>query len=192
MVSKHNKVVYFFWGPAGSGKTTSLVKYASRDCLLPDNKTIFLTNDDFTVGARSKLKIFAEMTGVDYKFLPIGVNPCQIAELTVYDTLFFDLYIVEPTISIDNLISGFAEYFHIKKIFVLNTLFLPYTNLVVRLSGFDADEFILTFVDYIPKMAESKIVELDRYIRRLSKSMPLWISDGPIVPRDFYKFYEWF
>lgn len=189
MKNKTEKVIYFFFGPAGNGTTTSLIKHASNICKRKDeNNALLLTNNDFIIGAKSKLETFAELAGFNYRFLSLEADPGQIEELTVYDKLFFDLHTGKPTIDIDNLIIGFAEHFQIKKVFVLNTLLLSYTNFITSLSGFNADEIVLTFMDYIPYITKSKKEELDRKIKELSESMPLWISDGPIVPKNFYKF----
>lgn len=188
MAKKHNKKIYFFWGPAGGGKTSTLVKYACKDGILPDNKTVFLTNDDFTVGTGSKLKLFAGIMGVDYKSISNEASSSEINNLAAYDTVFYDLHTKESTVFIDKLISEFKGYFTIKKIFILNGLLLPYTKFIDGLSGFEADEFILTFVDYFPLVDDSKRIELERTISKLSKSMQIWISNGRIVPDDLYKY----
>jgi hypothetical protein len=145
MNSRSNKIIYFFWGPAGVGKTSTLAKYACRDGLLLDNKTVFLTNDDFTVG--SKLEIMAGTMGVDYKSISNEPSSSEITNLATYNTEIID-----------------------------------------GLSGFEADELILTFVDYFPMLADSKRTELESTIKTLSNSMEIWISNGRIIQNDLYKY----
>ena len=79
MNNRSNKIIYFFWGPAGVGKTSTLAKYACRDGILPGNETVFLTNDDFTVA--SKLKIMAGIMGVDYKSISNEPSSSEITNL---------------------------------------------------------------------------------------------------------------
>ncbi|MDA3940335.1 MAG: hypothetical protein PF693_13680 [Spirochaetia bacterium] len=186
MNSRSNKIIYFFWGPAGVGKTSTLAKYACRDGLLLDNKTVFLTNDDFTVG--SKLEIMAGTMGVDYKSISNEPSSSEITNLATYNAVFFDYFTKESIVCIDKVISEFKEYFRIKKIFILNALLLPYTEIIDGLSGFEADELILTFVDYFPMLADSKRTELESTIKTLSNSMEIWISNGRIIQNDLYKY----
>lgn len=189
MKNKTKKTIYFFRGLAGNGTTTSLVKYAINNFKGKDkNEALLLTNNDYIIGAKSKLKTFAKIVGLNYQFLSLKTDPSQIEQLTIYDNLFFDLHARKQTIDIDNLTIGFEEHFQIKKVFVLNSLLLPYPDLVSSLAGFDADEIILSFMDYIPYITKSQKEDLDSKIKELSESMPVWISEGPMVPEDLYKF----
>jgi len=43
-------------------------------------------------------------------------------------------------------------------------------------------------MDYTLSISDSEKEKIDGIIKKLSKSVPVWISEGPLVPEDFYKF----
>lgn len=64
-----NSRVHLFIGPAGSGKTTSLVKMASHMVVKERKKVALLTTDTFKVGAADQMRIFAQILNVPFAIL---------------------------------------------------------------------------------------------------------------------------
>lgn len=61
--------VHLFVGPAGSGKTTALVKMAGHMVVKERKKVALLTTDTFKVGAADQLRIFAQILNVPFAIL---------------------------------------------------------------------------------------------------------------------------
>jgi flagellar biosynthesis protein FlhF len=58
--------VVVFAGPAGAGKTTTLIKIAIRECLAQRQSVRILSVDPYRVGAHEKLRSFAAIIGVGF------------------------------------------------------------------------------------------------------------------------------
>jgi flagellar biosynthesis protein FlhF len=56
----------FFVGPAGAGKTTTLIKIAIRQCLAQRHPVRILSVDPYRVAAHEKLRSFASIIGVGF------------------------------------------------------------------------------------------------------------------------------
>ncbi|MBL7669360.1 MAG: flagellar biosynthesis protein FlhF [Bdellovibrionaceae bacterium] len=86
-----NTKVHVFFGPAGGGKTTTLVKMASR-LLLEENKRVgLITTDILKVGAIDQLRIFSQILNVPFAVVR---EPSDWRKLASYfdqvDVLFVD------------------------------------------------------------------------------------------------------
>lgn len=73
-VAAHHKMgtdsrIFTVVGPTGSGKTTTLVKLASRLALQEDKKVGFITLDHFRIGAEEQLQMYARILNA----------PCEMA-----------------------------------------------------------------------------------------------------------------
>lgn len=58
--------IHCFIGPAGSGKTTTLVKMASHLVVKENKKVALLTTDTYKVGAADQLRIFSQILNVPF------------------------------------------------------------------------------------------------------------------------------
>ncbi|MBX2987598.1 MAG: flagellar biosynthesis protein FlhF [Bdellovibrionaceae bacterium] len=58
--------VHVFLGPAGSGKTTSMVKMASHLVVNEKKKVALLTTDTYKVGAADQMRIYAQILNVPF------------------------------------------------------------------------------------------------------------------------------
>jgi len=126
MNTSQKKTIYIFWGPAGNGTTTSLVKYAVSICKRDARKeAIFLTNNDFTIGAKFKLKEFAKISDFSYGFISINFKQKEIKSLSTFNKLFFDLHSKEPLVTIEKLAAIFNKDFQIKKYLFLMPFCFP-------------------------------------------------------------------
>lgn len=61
--------VHLFMGPAGSGKTTSLVKMASHLVVKERLRVAVLTTDTFKVGAADQMRIYAQILNVPFAII---------------------------------------------------------------------------------------------------------------------------
>jgi flagellar biosynthesis protein FlhF len=81
-----------FAGPAGAGKTTTLIKIAIRECLAHRQPVRILSVDPYRVAAHEKLRSFAAIIGVGFtainsvqEFLAARKNPA-IRAIVLVDT----------------------------------------------------------------------------------------------------------
>lgn len=61
--------IQFFVGPAGSGKTTAMVKLASHMVVNEGRKVALLTTDTFKVGATDQMRIYAQILNVPFAII---------------------------------------------------------------------------------------------------------------------------
>lgn len=61
--------VHLFLGPAGSGKTTAMVKMAAHLVVHEKKKVALLTTDAFKVGAADQMRIYAQILNVPFAIL---------------------------------------------------------------------------------------------------------------------------
>lgn len=61
--------IHCFVGPAGSGKTSALIKMASQMVVREGKKIALLTTDTFKVGAADQMKIYAQILNVPFSVI---------------------------------------------------------------------------------------------------------------------------
>lgn len=61
--------IHCFVGPAGSGKTSSLIKMASQMVVREGKKIALFTTDTFKVGAADQMKIYAQILNVPFSII---------------------------------------------------------------------------------------------------------------------------
>lgn len=66
---QRNTKVHCFVGPAGAGKTSSLVKLASQLVVRENKKIALLTTDTYKVGAVDQMRIYAQILNVPFSVL---------------------------------------------------------------------------------------------------------------------------
>ena len=71
--------IHCFMGPAGSGKTSMMVKLASHLVVRENKKVALLTTDTFKVGAADQLRIYAQILNVPFAVIRSEVDWNNIA-----------------------------------------------------------------------------------------------------------------
>ncbi len=61
--------IHCFVGPAGSGKTSALIKMASQMVVREGKKIALFTTDTFKVGAADQMKIYAQILNVPFSVI---------------------------------------------------------------------------------------------------------------------------
>lgn len=88
---ENKKKIYFFVGPTGVGKTTTIAKLASELKLNQHAKLALMTSDTYRIAAVEQLRIYANILGlplhVIYEPEDLQKNLNQLKE---YDTIFVD------------------------------------------------------------------------------------------------------
>lgn len=80
-----------FVGPPGSGKTTSLVKLAIRECLAKRRRCSLLTTDTVRIAAADQLRSYAAILGVPFQVIETPEALSQALEsIRPNDTVFID------------------------------------------------------------------------------------------------------
>jgi flagellar biosynthesis protein FlhF len=78
-------------GPPGSGKTTSLVKLAIRECLAQRRPCSLFTIDTLRIAAADQLRSYATILGVPFQVLETPASLClALEQLRPNDTAFID------------------------------------------------------------------------------------------------------
>lgn len=71
--------IHCFMGPAGSGKTSMMVKLASHLVVRENKKVALLTTDTFKVGAADQLRIYAQILNVPFAVIRSEIDWNNIA-----------------------------------------------------------------------------------------------------------------
>jgi flagellar biosynthesis protein FlhF len=180
-----NTKVHVFFGPAGGGKTTTLVKMASRLLLEEKKRVGLITTDILKVGAIDQLRIFSQILNVPFAVVR---EPSDWRKLASYfdqvDVLFVDF----PAL-------GLREFEQVHKWAALlpptsipsqKHLVLPCTyrsddmkEAATRWEAFRADDLIITNLD---ESVRRGVV----YSIMKELSLPLFaFGIGSRVPDDF-------
>lgn len=88
---KNNQKIQVFVGPAGSGKTTSLIKMASHLVVREGKKVALVTTDTMKVGATDQMRIYAQILNVPFAVVRQKSDWEKIiAQLSSYDAILVD------------------------------------------------------------------------------------------------------
>lgn len=88
---KNNSKVQVFVGPAGSGKTASLIKMASHLVVREGKKVALVTTDTMKVGATDQMRIYAQILNVPFAVVRQKSDWDKImAQLSNYDAILVD------------------------------------------------------------------------------------------------------
>lgn len=123
--------VQLFVGPAGSGKTSSLIKLASHYVVREHKKVALVTADTYKVGAADQMRIYAQILNVPFAIVRQKSDWDKImAQLSSYDHILVDfpgltLKTMEEISAVRNLIPP--------------EKFQPQTHLVLSCLAKDAD-----------------------------------------------------
>lgn len=92
LVSQKTKAqVHVFVGPAGSGKTSTLVKMASHFVVKEHKKVAIITTDSVKVGAQDQMRIYAHILNVPFAVVKSKLDwPRIMAQVSDYDHVLVD------------------------------------------------------------------------------------------------------
>lgn len=97
---KDNNKIHIFVGPPGSGKTATLVKYASHLMVNENKRVAVLTTDTLKVGAVDQLRIYTQILNVPYGVVRNQTDWQQaIEQLHLVDIVLVDM----PGLSLKNI-----------------------------------------------------------------------------------------
>ena len=83
--------VYFFVGPTGVGKTTTIAKIASKFKVEQNKKVAFITADTYRIAATEQLKVYANILDAPLIIVYTADEMnAAIAKLSDYDMIFVD------------------------------------------------------------------------------------------------------
>jgi flagellar biosynthesis protein FlhF len=91
VTDKKTARVQMFVGPAGSGKTASLIKLASHYVVRENKKVALVTTDTMKVGAADQMRIYAQILNVPFAIVRNKTDWQKIfAQLSTYDYVLVD------------------------------------------------------------------------------------------------------
>ncbi len=172
--------VQVFFGPAGVGKTTSLVKLAARlSCA--GYRVGFFSLDTVRVGAREQISRFAELLDLPLRFLRLEEFAEALAQVSDWDYVLVDTPALSPSFSENKLglLVGASEEVSL--------------NLVLRAS--EAAPVVLSLWQRLKNLPVASLVLT--HVESLSCGGPLFwlfapglppvsfVSTGDRVPEDF-------
>lgn len=89
--NKNNSKIHVFVGPAGTGKTSSLIKLASHSVVKEGKKVAILTTDTLKVGSTDQMRIYAQILNVPFAVIRQKSDWEKImAQLSSYDLILVD------------------------------------------------------------------------------------------------------
>ena len=91
VTDKKSARVQMFVGPAGSGKTASLIKLASHYVIRENKKVALVTTDTMKVGAADQMRIYAQILNVPFAIVRTKSEWQKIfSQLSTYDHVLVD------------------------------------------------------------------------------------------------------
>ncbi len=92
LISSHTKAqIQCFVGPAGSGKTATLVKLASHMVVKENKKVAIITTDLLKVGSVDQMRIYSQILNVPFAVIKNKLEwPRLMSQLTEYDHILVD------------------------------------------------------------------------------------------------------
>lgn len=129
--NKNNSKIHVFVGPAGTGKTSSLIKLASHSVVKEGKKVAILTTDTLKVGATDQMRIYAQILNVPYAVVRQKSDWEKImAQLSGYDLILVDF----PGLGLKTM-----EEISLVRNLIPSELFNPQVHLVLSCLAKDSD-----------------------------------------------------
>lgn len=177
--------IHMFVGPAGSGKTTAMVKMASH-LVVNERKTVaLLTADTNKVGAADQMRIYAQILNVPFAMIRSGADWGNLVRyLSTVDVVLVDM----PGLSLKS-----AQEIESLKSLMPPAMLNPRVHFVASATAKDADLVdsgrrysVVGFDDVIFTSLDESVQHgtIYNFMRRFG--VPLHgFSVGPKVPEDF-------
>lgn len=176
--------VHVFVGPAGLGKTSSLVKMAARLVLEHKKRVALVTCDTMKVGAPEQMRIFAQILNVPFAVLRSAVDwnllkqKLQSVDVVLVDMPAWNLKSIEEIQSSKQLLTafGFSKQIHLVVSALAKTADLR--EIIKRFSVMPLNDLIFTNLDQAVEFGN--IYEINQI-----SSLPLLaFGTGSQVPED--------
>lgn len=164
---KISRKIYGFVGPEGSGKTSSLLKFASMHQLMHSSKILVINADTYNFGSDDLLAAYCKLLNLNFK----KVTTKEELDKIIDESKNFDLILIDYD-SKSNYINNLIENILIlpvygNKRFLENQLAI-YSNSYIALTGIDKNKDIQLIVDLL-----------------ISKNLKLcFFTEGSKIPDD--------
>jgi len=179
----NDQKVYFFVGPTGVGKTTTLAKLAAKLSLV-DNKSVgLITADTFRISAVEQLRTYSEILGVPLTVIyePDELNDA-IKEFSDKDFVLVDTAgRSHKNVDLETDLSNLIEKVESSEIFLVISLTTGYKDII---SIMDAYEFLDDFKLLFTKMDEASTVGNILNVKVKSGKPLSYLTIGQSVPDD--------
>lgn len=168
---KLSQKIYSFVGPAGSGKTSTLLKFASIHKIIHSSTILIINLNNYNFGDKEILKTQAKTIGIDYK----SVNNIDELNVSIKKSKGYDIVLIDCDGEIKTLPS------QVENILVIpTTLSKDFTKSCIE--NYNHNYIALTFTDKI--LTIQNIINL---ILEVGTSL-VFYSNGGNIPDDFEVF----
>jgi len=176
--------VYFFLGPTGVGKTTTIAKLSSRFVFNDNAKVGLVTADTYRIAAVEQLKTYAEILGID---IGIVYNAADLSDILPKMETFSDVVLIDTagrSHKNSEAISDLRELISVRPdarkylVLSLTTKTDDLISIINAYSGFADFDIIFTKAD------ETLYLGAMLNISRLTGKKISYIANGQNVPDD--------
>lgn len=182
--------VYFFIGPTGVGKTTTIAKIASKYEVEYDKKVAFITADTYRIAATEQLQVYANILGAPMSIVysKDELNN-EIAKYADYDMIFVDTAgfshkNTEQRKEVKALIQG-ADKKYKKEIYLVLSATTKYRDLVEIVDTYrEISEYKLIFTKLDETTTYGNLLNIKLY----SDAELSYVTNGQNVPDDLEVF----
>ncbi len=182
--------IYFFVGPTGVGKTTTIAKVASKLKVEGGKKVAFLTADTYRIAAAEQLRTYANILDAPLKIVYTAseineaLEELEQYDVVLVDTAGFSHKSKEQKDDVRRLISNVDEKYD-KKTFLVLSATTKYMDLLdIADSYAQICDFDLIFTKLDETSHLGNLLNLCLY----TKSHISFVTNGQNVPEDIEKF----
>ena len=182
--------VYFFIGPTGVGKTTTIAKIASKYEVEFDKKVAFITADTYRIAATEQLQVYANILGAPMSIVysKDELNDA-IAKYADYDLIFVDTAGFshkneEQRSDVKKLIQGVDKKYK-KEVYLVLSATTKYRDLVEIVDTYrEISEYKLIFTKLDETTTYGNLLNIKLY----SDADLSYVTNGQNVPDDLEVF----
>lgn len=182
--------VYFFIGPTGVGKTTTIAKIASKYEVEYDKKVAFITADTYRIAATEQLQVYANILGAPMSIVysKDELNDA-IAKYADYDLIFVDTAGFshkneEQRSDVKKLIQGVDKKYK-KEVYLVLSATTKYRDLVEIVDTYrEISEYKLIFTKLDETTTYGNLLNIKLY----SDADLSYVTNGQNVPDDLEVF----
>jgi len=182
-MSTNRQKVFFFIGPTGVGKTTTIAKLAAKLSLLNNKSVGLITADTYRIAAVEQLKTYSEILGIplyviyDPEDMNIALQEFSDKNYILVDTAGRNHNNKSLLMELNSLISNVEE----PEIFLLVSLTTNYQDIVNIIKAYD---FIKDYKIIFTKSDEATSLGNILNVRILTSKQISYITTGQSVPDD--------
>ena len=182
--------VYFFIGPTGVGKTTTIAKIASKYEVEYDKKVAFITADTYRIAATEQLQVYANILGAPMSIvyskdeLNDAIVKYADYDLIFVDTAGFSHKNEEQRKDVKTLIQGVDKKYK-KEVYLVLSATTKYRDLVEIVDTYrEISEYKLIFTKLDETTTYGNLLNIKLY----SEAELSYVTNGQNVPDDLEVF----